>query len=135
MTRLNKTLMAITLSLAATAPAFAGHAERGDRIGERLERQQNRIEHGIENRELTRKEARVLKQQQRKIRRLAREFRDDGRLSKKERRILRAKLDRASERIWEFKHSDRSRRDRGHHHDRFVWNDSDWNYRRHSHDW
>lgn len=98
-----KTLAAISICLIATSPAYAGHSK--GRLIDRMERQQERIENGIESGKLTRREAKRLKKQQHRIRRLAHEFREDGRLSKDERRIITAKLDKASKRIWKFKHN------------------------------
>ena len=105
MKTLTKTLLAATFGLIATAPVYAGHAHNQDRLFERLERQQNRIEQGIESRELTRKEAKILKKQHRRLHRLVREFREDGRLSKRERKIMHRQLTKASRQIKEFKHN------------------------------
>jgi len=123
MNRKANTMMIAALVLFAAAPVFAGHGHnhgneygheyayedgRG-RIHKRLKRQRARIEHGIEIGELTRWEARKLMKQQRRIRRLAHEFREDGYLTREERRTLQQKLDRASDRIWRFKHNDHYR--------------------------
>ncbi|MDJ0808104.1 MAG: hypothetical protein QNJ78_14880 [Gammaproteobacteria bacterium] len=105
MKTLNKALVAASFCLIATVPAFADHGHFNDRLFDRLERQHERIEDGIWSRELTRKEVKILKKQQRRIRQLFRVYRDDGRLSKRERRILRNKLDRASLKIMELKHN------------------------------
>lgn len=125
MKMLTKAVLATSLCLIVAVPAQAGYGHNGGRIFDRMERQQARIEHGIENGELTRKEVKKLKKQQRRIRHLAREFRDDGRLSKKERRILHNKLDKASSRIREFKHNEdvRYREHLGHY--GYSWNDAD----------
>ncbi|MEN8179924.1 MAG: hypothetical protein ABFS39_15090 [Pseudomonadota bacterium] len=109
MKTLTKTIIAASFCLVATVPAYAGHGHFNDRLIDRMERQHERIEDGIQSRELTRKETKILKRQQRRIRRLVREFREDGWLSKKERRILRNKFDRASFKIREFKHNDLNR--------------------------
>ena len=102
-----KNLFVATLCLYAAAPAFAGH--RHERLFDRLDRQQIRIERGIESGKLTRWEARKLMKQQRRIHRLAREFYADDHLGKRERRILNKKLDRASDRIHALKHNDEYR--------------------------
>jgi hypothetical protein len=107
MNRTAKNLFIATLCLFTAAPAFAGH--RHDRLLDRLDRQQNRIERGIDSGELTRREARTLKKQQRRIHRLAREFYADDHLCKRERRILHKKLNRASDRIYALKHNDEYR--------------------------
>jgi hypothetical protein len=101
-----------------------------------LDRQQSRIEQGIESGKLTRKEAKVLKRQQRKTRHLYREFREDGRLSKRERRELDRRLDRVSDQIWELKHNERSRFDVSGYGYGYNWyDDRDWTrHHHHSHD-
>lgn len=78
-------------------------------INARQERQAKRIRQGVRSGELIRPEAKRLRQQQRRIASLEHEFRSDGRFSKKERRIIQAKLDKASERIYRLKHNDRYR--------------------------
>ena len=136
-----KTLLIASLALTAAAPAFAdrgydrdhdrGYGKRAhyvDRdhrpfrerhIKKRLYRQQARIDNGLENGRLTHKEKRKLLKQQRRIKRLARDFREDGYMSRKEKRILTAKLDRASDRIWRFKHNDANRHYRYDSHGRY----------------
>ena len=113
MKTLTQTLLIASLSLFAVVPAFAHHGDGGysksDRIMERLDRQQRRIAKGIKSDELTRKEAKLLKQDQRDIRQLVRLFRDDGRLSKVERRYLNRRLDRSSQLIKRMKHNDLNR--------------------------
>lgn len=104
---ITKTLVAISICLIASAPTYAGHGK--SRLLDRFERQHERIQNGIASGQLTRGEAKKLKKQQRGIRRLTREFREDGRLNKNERRILTAKLDKASNRIWKFKHNNHYR--------------------------
>ena len=100
-------------------PALADHRERDGhyghhRIEQRMDRQHRRIEHGIRNGELTRREARRLRKEQRHIAKLERKFFRDGHLDGHERRTLRRELDTASDRIYRLKHNDR-RRDDGHH--------------------
>ncbi len=121
MKRQAKTLMIAAFALFATAPVFAGQGHyqghshqhddgyRVEKLHNRLQRQRQRIEHGIDNGSLTHKEEHKLFKQQHRIRRLAREFRDDGYLTRKEHRILQSKLDKASERIRRFKHNDANR--------------------------
>jgi hypothetical protein len=131
----SKTLViAGLLGLFASLPVFAAyaHTHNGKSIHQRLERQQQRIEQGIASGELTRKESKVLQRQQRKVRSLTREFRDDGRLSKKERRVLTRKLDKLSDKIWRLKHNDVYRAYRGGRHDKSRYQAAygDTDYRR-----
>jgi len=109
MKTLTKTLLAGAFCLTASVPVYAGHGQHNAGLFDRMERQQERIEDGVQSRELTRKEAKILHKQQRRIRQLVRLYREDGRLSKKERRILENKLDRASYTIRELKHNDLNR--------------------------
>jgi hypothetical protein len=72
----------------------------------------------------------VLRKQHRRIHRLARELRDEGGFSPKQRRILRRKLDKASDLIWTLKHNEDYRYARRHEwrQDRWDWDDdsSSW---------
>ncbi len=71
-----------------------------------LERyQMRRIQQGIHSGELTRKEARILRREQRDIQRMKRHFVRDGRISRYERRILRKRLARADQHIYRLKHN------------------------------
>ena len=110
MKRAAKTLLIASLCLFAVAPAFAGHGHGHGRVFDRLDRQHSRIENGIDSGQLTRREARILKKQHRRISRLAHEFYEDDHLSKRERRTLRRKLNYASECIHDFRHNDEYRR-------------------------
>jgi len=109
-----KYLLIAILTLSAATPVLAGrgHGPNNGRVVDRLERQHDRIEQGIESGELTRREARRLKRQQRKIRQLADVLYEDHGLSRRDRRLLREELDRASDRIYRLKHNDK-RRHRG----------------------
>jgi hypothetical protein len=80
---------------------------RANRIEQRLENQRFRIRDGVTTGELTRKEAKRLRKQQRRIARLARSFMYDGYLDRYEFSELREKLNRASQRIYRLKHNHR----------------------------
>lgn len=131
MNKLNA-IWALPLLGALAAPAIAGddyrHWHADNRFEQRLDRQQWRIEQGIRSGELTRKEAKRLRKQQRHIAKMERKFERDGRLDRYERRTLRRELDDASARIYRLKHNDRYR-DRGHKH---KHDDQDDGYRRYS---
>lgn len=133
MKTIEKTLLASSLCMLMAVPAHAGRYHDEGRLMDRMERQHERIESGVESGALNRKEVRKLKKQQRKTRSIARKFREDGALSKKERRILKRQLDKSSDRIWEFKHNDRDR-----HTDRYTFRethrDASCRHRHHEHD-
>ena len=80
---------------------------RANRIEQRLVNQRFRIRDGIASGELTRKEAKRLRKQQRRISRLARSFMYDGYLDRYEFSELKNKLNRASQRIYRLKHNNR----------------------------
>lgn len=113
MKTLNKTLIAASLSLFAMAPAFASHGDHrppeNKTILKRLEHQQHRIDQGVEKRQLTHKEAKLLRRQQREIRHMARRFFKDGSLSTRERQWLNRELNFASLQIKRFTHNDLNR--------------------------
>ncbi len=104
---MNKSLskaVLILLALGLAVPAFA-RAPRHE-----LESNQSlRIQQGIYSGELTRGEARVLRNEQRNIYRLKKRFLRDGRLSKRERRTLRSRYKKASRHIYRLKHNSRTR--------------------------
>jgi hypothetical protein len=106
-------LVVIPLLAALSTPALADRGYRDDyraqHFDQRFDRQHWRIKQGVKSGELTRKEARKLRKQQRRIDRLERRFSSDGYLDRRERRVLRKKQNRASERIYRYKHNDRYR--------------------------
>ncbi len=110
---LNKTLMAVSLSLFVAVPAFASHGDdrpmKKHNIEQRLERQQQRIHQGVKDHQLTRKEAKLLRRQQRELRQLAHRFYKDGYLSKKERRVLDQELRHSSRLIKRLRHNELER--------------------------
>lgn len=125
---LTKTLVSATLGLLVMLPAQADWDRRGggDNPWQRIERQQGRIDQGVQSGALTRREARTLYRENQEIRDLARDFRrNDGRLSHEERRILDNRLDRASDRI---RYMTRNERDR--HEDRWRGGGYDDRYSR-----
>lgn len=94
----------ILLALGVVVPAFAKAP-----IYQKGGIQMQRIQQGIYSGELTRGEARVLRNEQRNIYRLKKRFLRDGRLSKRERRTLRSRYKKASRHIYRLKHNSRTR--------------------------
>ncbi|MBV2122327.1 MAG: hypothetical protein KUF74_12820 [Candidatus Thiodiazotropha sp. (ex Ctena orbiculata)] len=132
MNTIHKLVVATTLSLIIAGPALAGHTDRQracdhewvDRIDQRLDRQHRRIQRGVDQHSLSYKESKQLKKKHRKIRRLSREYQEDGYLSRKEIKRLSRKLDRLSDRIWEYKHNDLERYVI--YHDRYAHQNKGW---------
>ena len=106
------TLLSIAALAFMTIPVHAEHnsreSGRHDRIEQRLDNQRYRIHRAIDAGELTRKEVKRLRKQQRHIIRLKHKFMRDGYLDRYEFVTLRDELNRASKRIQRLSHNDRN---------------------------
>ena len=89
--------------------ADVSHAGRFEK---RYSRQDYRIDAGIENGEITRREARILRNEQDKICELRERAMRDGHLSERERIMLERRQNMASRHIYRFNHNRAERRDR-----------------------
>jgi hypothetical protein len=98
----------VALTIALPAQAQPG---RGD-FYHRLERQQAKVERGIDSGELTRREAGELRDEHREVRRLAERLRADGYSPRESDRILNRKLDRTERQLERYLHNDDYRRGR-----------------------
>ncbi len=109
MNRIFHATAALALVFAA-APALAEHGERGGHrphdpgVNARQHHQQERIEQGVRSGELTRGEAKQLRQEERSARREEREYKSDGKLTRDERRDLHQDLNQVSRDIHDEKH-------------------------------
>lgn len=90
---------------------WTGNALAAGPLAKRQARQLQRIEQGIANGSLTRGEVKQLRKEQRRIAAVKRTARQDGRVTRRETRRIAKLQDRASDRIYEFKHN-RSRQAR-----------------------
>jgi hypothetical protein len=121
MKKLSYTL-AIVAAAALSLSGLTAATDRGDgfrmgrlsqafdhRVDRRQNRQWARIDDGIENGELSRREVKRLQKDQRQIARMERRFERDGYYSPKERRIMERALDRSSDRIERAKASGHGR--------------------------
>ncbi|MCP4283953.1 MAG: hypothetical protein GY792_05820 [Gammaproteobacteria bacterium] len=136
MKRINA-LWALPLLGMLAMPAMAGNdyddGYHSNRVEKRLDRQHWQIKEGVRSGELTRKEAKRLRKQNRHIAELEHSFWRDGHLSRYERRTLHSELNAASDRIYRLKHNDRYRdqHHRGHHkpdrhRDYYYYDYGDW---------
>ena len=104
--------LALGLAASLGAHAQSGLADaQANRVDNRQERQETRIEQGVASGELTRHETARLAQQQRHINRLERRTEADGQVTGREALRVEAAQDRASQRIYRAKH-DRQERPR-----------------------
>jgi len=112
--------MKITIALLSIAtlgvlamPVHANHnspeLNRYDRIEQRIKNQHYRIRDGISRGELTHREAKRLRKQQRYIMRLTYRFMNDGYLNRHEFSKLKNEVELAGKRIYRLKHNDRNR--------------------------
>lgn len=91
------------LSVSIALPAFAGRVDRRQGL------QRARINEGVREGELTRKEAAELRAGQRHVRRLERRAEKDGQVSAEEAARLEKAQDRQSKRIYKEKHDGETR--------------------------
>ena len=124
MKTISNTLLVASLCLLTALPVHAGRVHNDDCLMNRMERQHDRIHHGVRSGSLDHREVRKLRKDKRRIHRLARQFNEDDLLTGRERRILRTQLNQRSERIRKFKHNDRYR-----HAGRYAVHDDDRNHR------
>lgn len=99
-----KTLAIAALSLAVLSSAAVAHDGRTDRIDQRQENQQRRIEHGLRSGEITRGEYHRLQAEQARIRDLERQAKRDGHVDRYEAYRIREAQRDASRHIWQEKH-------------------------------
>ncbi len=123
-----KTIALIPILGLLAAPVLAERDH--DRFDRRQDRQHSRIEQGVRGGELTRKETKVLRKEQRHVDRLERKFKRDGHLDRFERRTLKREYDHAGGHIRKLKHNDRYRY--GRHDKRRYYDDHGHRYGKHS---
>ena len=97
--------MAFSLCYIPMEPAEAGQRKR---IRNTQVNQAKRIRHGVNNGSLTRREARRLGRQQKRIRQNRRRAAADGEITKKEAARLRLQQAKASRQIYKQKHDDQT---------------------------
>src|SRR5689334_17454797 len=100
-------LMFVAVAL-FTVTAASAHP-RSPLINRRERHQARRIHQGVKSGELTPREARVLRQEEREVRWDEREAKSDGKLTPMERRHLRRELNQNSRRIYRLKHNQAER--------------------------
>jgi len=89
------------------APVFADQKSRG--VDRREHRQKQRIKQGVKSGELTREEARGLRQEQREIRATEREMKSDGTFTRGEREKHPQDLKESRQNIHEYKDDEQTR--------------------------
>lgn len=92
-------------AMLCTLFVWAGNAQAAGPVAKRQARQLQRIEQGIDNGSLTRSEVKRLRKDQRHIAAVKRTARLDGRVTRHEARRIARLQNRASKRIYEYKHN------------------------------
>jgi len=104
------------------------------RVERRQDNQLSRIREGRQSGSLTKREARKLNKNRKKIDRMERRYAKDGRIDKHERRKLTKALERSSRRIYKLKHNDVYRGGRDLTYSRGHGAGGNWNSRYRSHE-
>ena len=107
MNLLTKTTLTVMLSTLVISAAAAGTRDPG--VNKRQHRQHERIVDGVKSGELTHREARSLRTEQRAIKAEEAEFKSDGVLTRGERRELHRDLNESSRDIYREKHDAKTR--------------------------
>lgn len=105
-------LLLVSLTLVAgqaNAERDARHRSRDPGVNHRQHDQNHRIRQGVQSGQLTRDEAKDLRNEQRAIRQEERAYKSDGRLTKEERRDLHQDMNELSKDIYQEKHDGESR--------------------------
>jgi hypothetical protein len=103
---LMQTLLVSALLVAALPAAHASPYGSCDGFWGKMSRIERRIERGVADCRLTYGEERRLSRQQRRIKQLFRELREDGDLSRRDCRTLNDRVARLSDRVRRMKHND-----------------------------
>jgi hypothetical protein len=90
----------ILASIILGGMVYTTNAQTGTpKVDARQENQKERIQDGVRSGEITKPEAKKLRAQQKHIRKTERAMKADGQMTKKERKVLDNKQDRASQNI------------------------------------
>lgn len=99
---ISRVILALFLTLAFAAPLLAGDNTPG--VDRRQHRQKERIKQGVRSGELTRDEAKGIREEGKAIREKERAFKSDGVVTKEERKELHQDLNERSKNIAQEKH-------------------------------
>lgn len=101
-------VFSVVLFFLLTAPLSA-ESNRAPGVKAREHRQKHRIQQGVRSGEITRDEAKELREGRKETREKEKEFRSDGELTKEERKELHQDLNEQSKTIYDAKHNDEKR--------------------------
>ena len=105
---MNKSIIATIVAGSLTVPVYT-LAQSTPRIDQRQEKQDERIERGIEKGQITNKEARRLEKGQEYVDDLEEKARRDGKVTKDEKRRIEKAQDKQSQQIQKQRHDEQGR--------------------------
>jgi hypothetical protein len=102
----------VIAAIVATSFALPGYtlAQSTPRIDERQEKQQERIERGVQKGQLTKKEAQRLEKGQQRVESLEEKAMQDGKVTKREKRRIEKAQDTQSRRIHKERHDEQKKK-------------------------
>lgn len=101
--------MKLATQLTAIVTIICSASSVAATINERQDNQQTRIQQGVVNGELTKRETAKLSQQQIELQRKEMRFKSDGQFTKKERALVQRDLNRQNKAIYRQKHDQQQR--------------------------
>ncbi|MCX5781899.1 MAG: hypothetical protein NT145_04240 [Elusimicrobia bacterium] len=102
-----KIFLLFALISAVSSPVFAYKPMKN--VSKKQVNQNERIRQGVRSGELTKEEAKELKQDQKEIRKMKQEARSDGKVTVQERKEIQKKLNQESKEIYQEKHDEQKR--------------------------
>ena len=106
---MNKSFIAAIVVTSFTLPGYT-LAQSTPRVDKRQEKQQDRIERGLEKGQLTNKEARRLEKGQERVEGLEEKALEDGKVTKREKRRIEKAQDNQSQRIHKQRHDEQNKK-------------------------
>jgi hypothetical protein len=100
---MNKLMIAAIVSLSFASPGYT-LAQSTPRIDNRQDKQEDRIERGIQKGQITKKEARSLEKGQERIENLEEKALSDGKVTKREKSRIEKAQDKQGQRIYNERH-------------------------------
>jgi hypothetical protein len=105
---MNKVVIAAIVGISLTSPGYT-MAQSAPQIDKRQDKQDERIERGIEKGQITKKEARRLEKGQDHVENLEDKALRDGKVTKREKRQIEKAQDKQSRRIYEQRHDEQGK--------------------------
>jgi hypothetical protein len=106
---MNKSILAAIVATSVALPGYT-FAQSTPRVDERQEKQDKRIERGLQKGQITKKEAERLEKGQERIENLEEKALQDGKVTKQEKRRIEKAQDTQSQRIRKERHDEQNKK-------------------------